>query len=172
MGNRGANYASCMACGQGRDISIMHYTRTYVPLPGTQMVMVGEQGGAQAELPAVSPFSGFNMAPTGSDWTCKMGSPFLVAPTFASLPKDIQDLVAERFRADFILVLDPNKVESEKQKVLAVMDEYSAKGNQSAISFLEALAKAKPLVTKPKPLSAQLSGSDPAAASAEDASTL
>ena len=101
-----------------------------------------------------------------------MSSPFVVAPTFASLPKDIQELVGERFRADFIMVLDPNKMEQEKQKILGVMDSYSAKGNHSAISFLEALAKAKPLVTKPKPLSAQVCGADPAAASSEDASTL
>ena len=52
------------------------------------------------------------------------------------------------------------------------MDAYSSKGNKSAIQFLEALATAKPLVAPPKPLSAQVVGADPAAASSEDAGTL
>ena len=62
-----------------------------------------------------SPFAGANMAPSGSDWTCKMASPFVVTPSFAALPKDIQDLVDERFKADFILVLDPSKKELDKK---------------------------------------------------------
>ena len=126
-------------------------------------------------MPSVgSPFSGLaNMAPTGKEWTNTMSaSPFVVAPTFASLPKEIQELVDERFKTDFLLVLDPNKKEEDKQKILGFMDSYSAKGNKSASSFLEALAKAKPLVTKPKPLSAHVLGADPAAASPEDAGTL
>ena len=98
------------------------------------------------EQPVASPFAGANMAPSGSDWTCKMASPFAVTPSFAALPKDIQDLVDERFKSDFILVLDPSKKELDKKKVLDVMDAYSSKGNKSAIQFLEALAKAKPLV--------------------------
>ena len=150
----------------------MAYTRAFGPLPGTQLVQMGEQGGAQAEPPVVSPFSGANMAPIGTDWTCSMASPFVVAPSFASLPKDIQDMVDERFKADFVKVLDPSQQEQDKHKILAIMDEYSAKGNQSAIAFLQALVKAKPLFTPPKPLSAQVIGSDPAAASSEDASTL
>ena len=123
VAKRGANYASCMACGQGWDISIMAYTRAFGPLPGTQLVQMGEQGGAQAEPPVVSPFSGANMAPIGTNWTCSMTSPFVVAPSFASLPKDIQDLVDERFKADFVKVLDPSQKEQDKHKILAIMDE-------------------------------------------------
>ena len=89
-----------------------------------------------------SPFVGANIAPSGGDWTWKMASPFAVVPVFATLPKEIQDLVDERFRSDFILVLDPTKEELDKQKVLDLMDAYSSKGNKAAIQFLEAVAKA------------------------------
>ena len=60
-----------------------------------QMVKVDEQGGAQSVPSVGSPFSGLaNMAPTGKEWTNTMSaSPFVVAPTFASLPKEIQELV-------------------------------------------------------------------------------
>ena len=52
------------------------------------------------EQPAASPFAGANMAPSGSDWTCKMASPFATTPSFAALPKDIQDLVDERSKQE------------------------------------------------------------------------
>ena len=81
-------------------------------------------------------------------------------------------MVDERIKLDFVLVLDPSEQELDKKKILDVMDAYSSKGNKSAIQFLEALAKAKPLVAPPKPLSAQVVGADPAAASSEDAGTL
>ena len=113
------------------------------------------------EQPAASPFAGANMAPSGSDWTCKMASPFATTPSFAALPKDIQDLVDKRFRSDFILALDPSKSELDKKKVLDLMDAYSSKGNKSASQFLEALAKAKPLVAPPKPLAVVVGDADP-----------
>ena len=68
-----------------------------------------------------------------------------VAHAFAALPKDIQDLVDERLRADFLLVLDPSKGEGDEKKVLDFVEDYNAKGNAPATQFLEALAKATPL---------------------------
>ena len=94
----GANGLACMGCSMPWEDSLAEALAA-----GAIPDFVAD------EEPAASPFAGANAAPAGSNWTCKMASPF-ATPSFAALPKDIQDLVDERLRADFLLVLDPAKV--------------------------------------------------------------
>ena len=136
----GANGLACMGCDQPWEDSLADALAAGV-IPD-----YAAEPGAQA-----SPFVSANSAPAGKEWTCQMASPF-AAPSFAALPKEIQILVDERLRADFLLVLDPGKGEQEKKKVLDVVEGYNANGHIAAAQFLEALAKAKPLVAPPKPV--------------------
>ena len=132
----GTNGLACMGCGQPWDDSL------------AEALAAGAIPGFEDEQDAVG--SPFAAAPGGNEWTCKMPSPF-AAPAFAGLPKDIQDLVDDRLRADFIVALDPSKSDQDKKTILDFVEEASTQGNAAAASFLEALVKARPLVAPPKP---------------------
>ena len=136
----GVNGMACMGCGQPWEDSLADALAA-----GAIPDFVAE------EEAAASPFGPANLAPSGNGWTSQTASPF-TTPSFAALPKDIQLLVDERLRAYFLLALDPGKSEQDKKKVLDFVEDYSAKGNIAAAQFLEALAKAKPLVAPPKPV--------------------
>ena len=136
----GTNGMACMGCGQPWEDSLV------------EALAAGAIPDFAAEQDAVgSPFAAASLAPGGNEWTCQMPSPF-TTPTLAALPNEIQVLVDERLRADFLLVLDPAKSDADKKKVLDFVEDYAARGNGPAANFLEALVKAKPLVAPPRPV--------------------
>ena len=67
-------------------------------------------------------------------------SPFVVAPSLSSLPKEIRDLVDERFKHDFLLVLDPSKKEEDN---LAVSS-FGRPGQRMTVDAMALLRMALP----------------------------